>query len=327
VTDTAEAIARVVADLRAGRVRVPAEPAIRPEDREDLHNIARAIGEDTTGPVVDATGIYRSLVEHPKPVHVYEDHPNIAPPWPIACVAYCNEYGNVVAATILARDVPEDERVALWEPADRVVGQPGPGGPVSLERVTGMSAEVATHSVDWQRVRWVTEVIVWIGGRGQLGAAQTAGPMHMWRLAIYEDGEPADYRWVQLLPSHPQERWDMAHLVMLGALNFMNCRNVDLVEPARPRAERKRLARTGVRVSVINVTPIGRRRSGTKGAPTGVPLHDVRGHFAHYGACCAHHEPRGQLFGKLTGRYWIPQHARGTTDLGEVHSDYRLRPE
>lgn len=322
MTETAEAIARVVADLRAGRVRVPAEPAIRPGNRQGMHDIARVIAEDTTGPVVDATGIYRSLVEHPKPVHVYEDHPNIAPPWPIACVAYCNEHGNVVATTVLARDIPEDERTDLWEPTDRVVTKAGvnvsPGG---------FAEAVATHTVDWHRVRWVTEVIVWVGGRGGLGPAPTAGPMHMWRLAIYEDGEPADYRWVQLLPSHPQERWDMAHLVLLGALNFMNCRNVDLVEPARPRAERKRLARTGVRVSVINVTPISRRRSGTKGAPTGVPLHDVRGHFAHYGACCAHHEPRGQLFGKLTGRYWIPQHARGTTDLGEVRSDYRLRPE
>lgn len=315
---TAEAIARVVADLRAGTISVPPAHARGSQEDRGFQAVARMLAEDPDGPVVDATAIYRSLVDNPHPVHVYEDHPNIAPPWPTAVIGYANEYGNVLAMTVIARDIPEDERgTELWEPHTKV----GPDGETIDPTID--------HGVDWQRVRWVTEVIVWVGGRGsQTGPVPTTGPMHLWRLATYDDGEPADYRWVQLLPGYPVQHWDMAHLVCLGALNFLNCRNVQLVEPGRPRAERKRLERTGVRVSTINVLPIGRARRGAKrGDPVGVPLSSVRGHFAHYGACCSHHEPRGQLFGKLTGRYWIPQHARGTADLGEVRSDYRLRPE
>jgi hypothetical protein len=31
--------------------------------------------------------------------------------------------------------------------------------------------------------------------------------------------------------------WGMAHVTLLGALNFTNCRNVELVDPQRPRAQ------------------------------------------------------------------------------------------
>jgi hypothetical protein len=321
VTESAEAIGRVVADLYAERVHTPpvrwrGHPDSAEEDRQ-FQAVARMLASDQDGPVVDASAIYRSLVDHPHPVHVYDDHPNIAPPWPTAIIAYRNEHGNVLAMSLVARDIPEEDRHPLWTPHVKL----GPDGEVIDPEID--------HGIDWSRVRWVAEVIVWVGGRSpNTGPVLTTGPMHLWRLAIYDDGQPADYRWVQLLPKYDMDQWDIAHLVVLGALNFMNCRNVELVEPARPRAEAKRVARTGVRVSTINVLPIGRSRTGARpGDPVGVPLTSVRGHFAHYGACCATHPPRGLLFGKLGGRYWIPQHARGTADLGEVHSDYKLRPQ
>jgi hypothetical protein len=250
--------------------------------------------------VVDATAIYRSLADNPKPVYLYEDHPCIAPPWMNAAICYANEHGNVIVMQSTATELAKNERRELWEPAD---------------------------PVEWDRVRWAVDTCVWIGGHSKAlgGSFQTAGPVHVWRSAVYENGEPADLHWVQLVPEYPLENWEMAHLVLLGALNFMNCRNVELVEPTRERHERKRLTRLGVRVHTISVFPVGRStRNGPKAAGTGggVPLTSVAGHFAHYGP----EYGRGLLFGRLSGRYWIPQHARGAVEHGQSEADYRLVP-
>jgi hypothetical protein len=305
---SAEAIARVVADLRAGRQR---RPHLRkdPKLQEQVDEVAAL-----PGPVVDATAIYESLVERDDPVAIYEDHPCIAPPWPAASVCYRNEHGNVIVMSLLAAEYEGPKRDDPTAPdGARKVSQPGPWEPA--------------EPVDWDRVRWITDAWLWIGGRSEhTGPFPTMGPLHWWRFATYADGEPADLHWVNIVPEYPMERWDMAHLVLLGALNFCNCRNVEIVEPQRARPEAKRIARTGVRVSTINVFPTGRTTRGATGQAAGVPLTSVRGHFAHYGACCAHHEPRGLLFGKLEGRYWIPQHARGSAEQGEIDSEYVLRP-
>lgn len=176
------------------------------------------------------------------------------------------------------------------------------------------------EAVDWAEVRWVIVATVWLGGRSdQVGAVATTGPVHMWRFAVREGGEPADLNWVQLMPEYPRENWDMAHVTLLGALNFCACRNVELVEPLRPRAERRRIARTGVTVNVISVFPVGRATRGGGRSGAGVPLSSVRGHFAEYGV-----NGKGLLFGKLSGRFWIPQHARGSKELGESEHSYRL---
>jgi Ca2+-binding RTX toxin-like protein len=89
---TAEPIARVVADLRAGRVRhVVADPR--------LNEIA--LKRATTATVVDATAIYDALVLKDE-VWVYEDHPCIAPPWESAAVCYVNEHGNCIVMQVTA---------------------------------------------------------------------------------------------------------------------------------------------------------------------------------------------------------------------------------
>lgn len=288
---TAEPIARVVADLKAGRATNLLS------ENPGLYELALERCRDMV--VVDATAIYHSLLAKDEPVYVYEDHPNIAPPWRSAAVCYENEYGNVVVLQASADEVPEGARGELWEPAE---------------------------PVNWDRVRWVIDTCVWLGGRSPArGSVPTAGPVHVWRFAVYDDGEPADLRWVQVVPEYPMERWDMGHLILLQALNFMNARNVELVEPARERHERKRLARLGVTVKTINVFPVGRSSRSRSGAFVGggTPLTSVRGHFAHYGSAYG----RGLLFGKYEGRYWHPQHARGSKEHGESERDYRLVPE
>ena len=286
---SAEPIARVIADLRAGRVR-----SLLPGDPKGYQLAMQHFPSIT---VVDATAIYLSLVANNKPVYLYEDHPCIAPPWPSAAVCYLNEHGNVLIMQTSAHQYSKQQRQQFWEPA---------------------------HPVDWDRVRWVIDTFLWLGGSSTSGGPfPTCGPAHLWRFAVYEDGQPADLHWVQLLAEYPMEHWDMAHLVLLGALNFMNCRNVELVPVAGNRHQRKRLARLGVQVHTISVFPAGRSvQGGARGEPVGVPLTSVRGHFALYGP----EHGRGLLFGKHAGRYWIPQHARGTAEHGTSETEYRLMP-
>jgi hypothetical protein len=316
VDGSAEAIARVVADVQAGRWReAPVRDMGGRRMTADARRLVLRAGKGSSeGPVVDATAIYRSLVARDEPVYLYEDHPCIAPPWGCGTVAYQNEHGNVVAMIFGAPEFDyttgEVTVAAMVDGAATGRTQPEPWKPA--------------EPVDWSRVHWLIDTVVWIGGRSPItGPFPTSGPMHMWRFAVYGDGQPADLHWVQLVQQYPMEHWDMAHLVLLGALNFMNCRNVELVEPQRPRAQARALARTGVRVSEINVFPIGRSTRGRAAATHGVPLTSVRGHFARYGPAY----DRGLLFGKYEGRFWIPQHARGDRDHGEIRQTFELHPE
>lgn len=284
---TAEPIAEVVADLRAGRIRFPMD--------RSLARDALLVAKAATETVVDATAIYRSLVAKEEPIWLYEDHPCIAPPWDSAAICYVNEHGNVIVMTALASEFrnPADWEDG-WQPAE---------------------------PVEWDRVRWIVNTFLWLGGTSPVtGPFETTGPVHMWRFAIYRDGKPADLRWVHIVPEYPMERWDMAHATLLGSLNFLNCRNVELVEPQRSRGERRRLERTGVTVKTINVFPAGRSSRSIATAGAGTPLTTVRGHFAHYGP----EYDRGLLFGKYAGRFWHPQTARGSAELGEHLNDYRL---
>lgn len=295
----AEPIASVIADIRAGRVR-NALP-------DDQRVIALSLPLAQTGTVVDATAIYDSLVAVPRQVSFYEDHPCITPPWESASICYVNGHGNVIVMAATATELKEPTE--QWK-----VAVPG-------EYEIGLSGH--NHEVEWERVRWRLDTFLWLGGRSDQrgGEFPTTGPVHLWQFAIYEDGEPADIHWVHLVPEYPMEHWDMALATLLGSLNFMNCRNVTIVEPHRPRAERRRLDRLGVSVHTINVLPVGKSSRSAKGDRVlGVPLTSVRGHFSCYGP----EYNRGLLFGKLAGRYWIPQHARGNAEMGESEHDYRL---
>lgn len=295
---TADPIARVVADARSGRVR----NLLAAHGPAGSTLYAEGLAHWRDEPVIiDATPIYESLTETPKPVYIYEDHPCISPPWPSAAYCYVNEHGNVIAMTVASRETSDPavrRRLKTVKPA---------------------------HPVEWDRVRWLAEVLVWVGGHGGDGRPfDTAGPAHSWLISIYGNGEPADITWVHLIRELDMERWDMAQMVLLGSLNFLACKNVEATEPVRPRAERRRLARAGVTVKTLTVRPPGplRRSAGSREEPAGAPLTTVRGHFATYGE----EYNRGLLFGKYSGRFWVPQYAKGSAGNGEIRKSYLLDP-
>lgn len=192
----ADAIAKVVSDLRHGNVGVTVPSA-------ELFRALR--GTVGGGPVVDVTPIYRTKVLPVRRYNLYEDHPCITPPWPRSLLAWENTHGNVYVASVLAVDgVPHADH--RWE----------------------------THEpIDWDSVRWTVDVVLWIGGRrGDGTKVQTAGPIYLWQFALGPQGEPLDLHWIDLYAeAHPEESAEMtregvyenAQLAVLRSLSFLNC--------------------------------------------------------------------------------------------------------
>jgi hypothetical protein len=337
---TAEAIAKVVADIRAGR-------HVRHLDvLSDLYRQGQADGVLDSGLfdgwrlpaandvvqrwadaaaqvpqiVVDCSAIYQDLIALRawEGIDVYGDHPSVAMPWPEATFGFANRHGNVIV--LQATVAPE---VTPWDlpPDDPAAGVIGDG---SYEAHGTPRLRGAADPIPWDQVRWVVDVPVWIGGMSGGRALPTTGPVHLFQLAIGAQGEPLDVHWVQLDTRPRLRTWDCEMLVLMGSLNFLNCSNVRAIEPERSRGERRRMARTGVTVTTLNVFPTRTLGAGRRaGESVGVPLTSVRGHFAEYGPRYG----KGLLFGRVEGRFWIPQHARGDAAVGVVeHPDAVLRP-
>jgi hypothetical protein len=310
MVDSAEAIARVLNDIRKNRFRWPDKI---PDQRIRLVAQTRALESET---VVDVTPVYLDLfdrVDRGDNLQMYESFPCITPPWQNAWFGYVNRHGNVV--------LMQTTRVARNPKADLID---------AIDPSLGHNAQAwqSPNPIDWDRVWWVADTFIWMGGRhSELPPGtpdlQTTGPVHLLQAVILEDGTPADLHWVQLLPDVDPQTWDATQAVLSASLNFLNCSNVDAVEPARPRPARRRLERLGVQVKTLTVRPAG-YRSSSRGEPVqpGVPLTSVRGHFAEYGPRYG----KGKLFGRLEGRFWIPAHARGSADHGEIRKSYRLEP-
>jgi hypothetical protein len=287
-------IAKVVADLRDGRIHRP------PGVDDKVFKLAADIAA-TPQPVVDVTALYteRTTTLMDRDWAPYDEHPSIAPPWNQALFTYLNKHGNVVVASMHA-----------WEP----------------DRTSTPWWDTQNNSeIDWEAQRWRIVVMYWMGGKTQNSIpVVTAGPVWMTDLAVGELGEPADIHWVHLWQGTTVEEMQVPTFVVLDALNFLNCRNVDIVEPRRRNHERKRIAKTGITVNEIHVFPTGKTtRNSSTGEPLGTAHAPVRGHFAEYGDRYG----KGKLFGKLEGRFYISPHIRGSKDVGESVQEFTLHTE
>jgi hypothetical protein len=105
---------------------------------------------------------------------------------------------------------------------------------------------------------------------------------------------------------------------------FMSCKNVTLIENQPPRHERRQRERERkpplTKYYTLNIEPMKKiLRTEGKSEEVGLKkaLHICRGHFAHY-------MPDKPLFGKVSGRFWIPAHVRGSAEAGEIKKDYRV---
>ena len=295
MTAPPEELARVVGDIRRGRVTIP--PRVR---FSRIHRAAAAQARASDGPLVDATMIYQTYLRKPQ-IAIYEDHPSICPPWTEAFIGYRNEHGN--ATVTFTRATPWSE--------------------------IGRDAWESEHGYDLSEAHWCLWLWMFSGGFSSTGERYpTFGPIALTQIAVAEDGTPLDIHWVDILGQGEPEAWDWSRWTVLGTYTLLNCRNVTIAEQHLARAAQRRERRYGARSHVLVVTGHGTSSPGGPGAGAGdaAPLHSVRGHFAHYGACCRHHEPRGLLFGRHTGRVWVPDHARGSAETGTVDQTFLVQP-
>lgn len=296
---SAEAIARVVADIRDQQFDTYFEAD---------HIVTRhCVDMARVAPIIDATTIFHHHTVGKAKYNYYEDYNPTLLPWPIFTLAWENSYGNVHILQILGVEKGESWKdTQCWE---------------------------TEHISDWnEEVEYAFDAILWSGGISRGRKQKTAGPIYMFQIATDAVGTILDVHWVDFLARYDANQseflrevgmYDACVLTLFETLKFLNCRNVDIVEPKRERHERKRIQRLGLRVYNINVFPVSKSYQSIKGQPQGLgtPLTSVRGHFAHYGP----EYGRALLFGKYSGRFWIPQHARGSEKYGETQHDYMLR--
>lgn len=119
---------------------------------------------------------------------------------------------------------------------------------------------------------------------------------------------------------------EIARAVLLFAFNLAHCKNVTIQDVPLNRAARRRQQRNGEESIIWKVLTIpGVVKEAAKGAHDAQErleraLHICRGHFAEF-------TPQRPLFGKYSGRFWIPQHLRGVAKKGIVLKDYEVKPE
>lgn len=312
MTDVPELIAEVVADLRAGRVYQPAAV-----DHTGIVISTRCLARaQKPQPVVDCTSVFDRF-RCGGPVSLFEDHPEITPPWPEAILGFVNIHGNAIVMQV---------HTYPWNGTE----------PSRDDWYTD-------NDVDWPDVGWIAETSIFAGGGHTNGRPLgTTGPCHLLRHAISTSGAPVDINWVSLMMGRGyrgvagdntddpnKDTWLAATATLGGSLNFLNLRNVEVAEPHRPRPQRRRLARAGVTVQTIVVRPPGKRsnHTSTEARPMGdldTPLSPVRGHVSRYGP----KYDAGLLFGKHEGQFWVPGHVRGrnTTNSEVPVRDYVLKP-
>lgn len=115
-----------------------------------------------------------------------------------------------------------------------------------------------------------------------------------------------------------------AVIVAMASVNFMNCRNVEIVDNPPTRQQRRHAERMRERPPVTYKTlvihPIGKRRLRTSAVAgdDSVSLHICRGHFKDY--------RKGEGLGRWHrhGLWWWSAQVRGTAEHGRVVKDYSV---
>lgn len=166
------------------------------------------------------------------------------------------------------------------------------------------------------------------------------GPMNHFYVWVRADGSVIDYvTQIEVAPGHPGPFKDetagfenLIHPAMM-AIDMMHARNARIVDvQPPPKLAKANLKRTGVPTvswKTIVILPFSERKLLTEDAQTQTgtgsrPWQIVPGHYAHYGVVGPGGWLRGKLFGRVSGRFWIPEHEAGNEAAGIVVKDYKM---
>jgi hypothetical protein len=165
------------------------------------------------------------------------------------------------------------------------------------------------------------------------GNSAVVGPGITYGLLVAEDGSCVDARVVEQQCTGATDdetaEFRKAYMNLMQpaflTTSFMHCRNVSQTTvtplPKLAKAHRKRHGVPLVRYRTINIDPMRQvLRSEGQAHETGIKraLHICRGHFRTY----TEDKP---LFGKVTGTFFVPMHARGSAREGVVVQDYLVK--
>lgn len=234
------------------------------------------------------------------------DWPCLAPPWNFAWIEYPS--------------TSRKQRRGAWCVGFDLLK----ATPDERSQVNGMIGEAiadAENQSPGEVVRWALVMCLFVDD-----LRHVQGPMGAVIWVLDEHGKELGNRWF-LRPesewqptTHDEAMWlHAAALPALQTIAFAHCRNVVVDRHKRPAklasAYRRRHGEEPLGWRTVRLE-LPRRASGPTSPDVSISeassLHIVAGHFAHYGDCCpTTHEPKGKLFGRLTGVYWMPQHLRG----------------
>jgi hypothetical protein len=113
---------------------------------------------------------------------------------------------------------------------------------------------------------------------------------------------------------------------LLDALILLDCKNISL--GPKPQEEKQAIRATkryggnpdDYRYYVLNIRPPGAKFDYPSEELGIMPEHVCRGHFSEYGP----EYNKGLLFGKYSGRFYIPSHVRGNKKNGVIEKDYSV---
>ena len=117
--------------------------------------------------------------------------------------------------------------------------------------------------------------------------------------------------------------------IALAAVQFMNCRNVEILENPPTRQQRRQAERENrppaVTYKTLVIHPMGQKRRVVRQADgtavPGVSLHIVRGHLKRYT------EGKGLGRAHVHGVWWWSPNVRGNREKGRVEKDYSIDVE
>ncbi len=139
--------------------------------------------------------------------------------------------------------------------------------------------------------------------------------------------------WSDLEDGHSENEILQSHLLTPAALCWdtlllLSCKNVSLNPHPMETTHRehryaKRLGGEGsYRYHTLVVRPAGAHKNSPAQEIGIMPRHVCRGHFAEYGPEFG----KGLLFGRLSGRFYVPPHLKGKEENGIVEKDYMVKP-
>lgn len=103
------------------------------------------------------------------------------------------------------------------------------------------------------------------------------------------------------------------------AFTFANCKNtekVDSTNELQPTAKvMRRLGLPSIKRYTLKIDGASTARKDASGIGSPPSYHLCRGHFANY-------TPERPLFGRMTGKFWIPAHTKGSRKSGFIDKGY-----